>query len=361
MSDLDQVRLLLAGTDPLPEGSCAGAAEAPQGRALLARILASPGGTQVAKGRSRASTAPRRSLLSAAAAAAIALLVAGVVVLGPGGGSTPATAATPPVLPYETSGAAPAGPTLRRIAAAAAALPAPLESGPYRYVRTQSWAVNSAISGGRVTSVLAGQQSETWRLPDGTGRARTTAGENLVDRVGSRETLDAALARPADRDQDLAADGHTPPPLVDLDRLPTDTPAAFARAVEPGANTSLPVGALVAQYVRQVFAEQPVPPGARADIWRLLATVPGVTDRGTLTDRVGRQGTAITLDDDGTAHGLPEQYLFIIDPADGQLLEYDNVLTTDPGKLNVRVPAVLGLTVYLDAGYTSRPTGRPAQ
>lgn len=357
MNDLDEVRSLLAGTDPLHRDTRVDPARPPEAEAVLASILLTPRTASVTD-HHRAPSESRRSSRSLAAAAVVALLVAGAVVVGPGGGSTPAVAATPPVLPYETSSAEPASPVLLRISAAAAALPAEPAAGPYRYVRTQGWALNSAIGGGRVTSVLASQQRETWRLPDGTGRVRTTAGENLVDRIGSRETLDAALTERAASDEDLASDGYAPPPLVDIDRLPTGSPAAFALAVSSGANTDIPAGALVAQHIQQLFAEQPVPPQTRADIWQLLATVPGVTYRGELTDRVGRRGTAITIDDDGTAHGLPERYLFIIDPATGQLLEYDDILTTDPGKLNVRVPAILSLTVYLDAGYTTSPTGR---
>ena len=356
MSHRDEVRRVVGATDPLSRVSQGGAATTPHARALLADILATPRATADVEPRRRIS---RRSSLLVTAAAVLALLFAGAVVVGPGGGSTPAVAATPPVLPYETTSARPAGPTLERIAAATAAQPPQLRTGPYRYVRTESWALNSAVGGGRVTSVLSSQQRESWRLPDGTGRVRTTIGEDLVDRVGSRQTLDAVLSRPAVRDEDVSRDGRAP--LVDVDRLPTDSPAAFALAVDSGANTRIPAGALVAQFVEQLFTEQPVPPQARADVWRLLATLPGVTDRGQLTDRVGRRGTAITLDDDGTAHGLPARYLFIIDPASGQLLEYDDILTTDPGLLNVEVPAVLGLTVFLDAGYTSSTTSRPGR
>jgi len=361
MNDLDEVRSLLAGTDPLPEDGRADAARTTEARAVLAGILSAPR-TAAPTDRGSAPSVHRRSPLGlVAAAAVVALLVAGAMVVGPGGGSSPAVAATPPVLPYETTSTAPAGPVLGRIAAAAAALPTEPAAGPYRYVRTQRWALNSAVAGGRVTSVLASQQRETWRLPDGTGRVRTTAGENLVDRIGSRQTLEAALTERPASDESLASDGYVPPPLADVDRLPTGSPAEFALAVSSGANTGIPAGALVAEHIQQLFAEQPVPPQARAGIWRLLATVPGAAYRGELADRVGRRGAAITVDDDGTAHGLPARYLFIIDPATGELLEYDNILTTDPGALNVRVPAIVSLTVYLEAGRTASPTGRPGE
>jgi len=361
MIDLTAIRSLVGPTDPLDEhAQHAGGAASPQAQALLASILATPRAAPVAPLGSRGAGSDSRSRPVLVAAAVVGLLVVGVAMVGPGA-STPAVAATPPVLPFATSSGTPAAPTLKRIAAAAEALAVWPAAGPYRYVRTEGWTLNSAVGGGRVTSVLASQQVETWRLPDGSGRTRTTSGANLVDRVGSTETLDAALTKPATREQSLPSADYVPPPLLDLNRLPYGDATALAMAVEHDTNYQIPAGPHLADAIAHLFAEQPVPSAARAKLWRLFATLPGVTDRGELTDRVGRRGTAITLDDDGTAHGLPERYLFIIDPATGQLLECDDVLTTDPGKLNVRVPAILSLTIYLDAGYTTTPTRRPGQ
>lgn len=287
------------------------------------------------------------------------LIVAGVLVIGPGGGSQSAYAATPPVLPYTTTAIAPGGPVLDRIAAAADhQLPPLLRTGPYRYVRTEGWALNSAVSGGHVTSALESHQSEAWRLPGGRGRIRATTGESLVDRVGSRRTL-AVLAKPAKQTIILGQGDYQLEPLLNLATLPYQDPSAFAMAVQRDTNARIPAGAHLGEAIAALFQEQPIPSADRAKVWRLLATIPGVTYRGQLADRIGRPGMAITLDDDATAFGLPGRYLYIIDPATGQLLEYDDILTTDPGKLNVRVPAILGLTVYIDAGYTATTTSRP--
>ncbi len=367
MNDVTDIRSLVGPTDPLKRAPADPTTDVAQARAALARVLRVP--RQVAE-RRLVSSVPGRDRwprLVQASAAAVALLVTGAVVVGavvvgPGGRGSPAVAATPPVLPYAPGAGTPAAGRLQRIAAAAAALPSEPVTGEFRYVRTEGWALNSAIGGGDVTSVLASSQTEAWRLPDGSGRSRTTTGESLVDRIGSTETLDAVLREPALREEDLTVEaGYSPQPLPDLDRLPYGDATAFAMAVNRNTNDEIPAGAHLAEAIKQLFAEQPVSPSARAKVWQLLATIPGVADRGQLTDRVGRTGMAITLDDDGTAHGLPEQYLLIIDPATGQLLEHDTVLTTDPGALNVRVPAILGLTVYLDAGYTDDTRSRPGQ
>lgn len=357
MTDLLTVRRLVGPADPLRDVPTSTGTSA-QAQGVLAAIVAAPRSSVVA---ARQVGADRRPWLLTAAAGVVALLVAGAVVIGPGAGSPPAVAATPPVLPYASASGTPAGDVLRQIAATADALPAARPAGRYRYVRTQGWNLNSATAGGRVTSVLASTQTETWRLPDGSGRTRTTSGENLVNRVGSQQTLQAALTKPASRDEYLPSPSYTPPPLLDLDQLPYDDATALAMAIERDTNDQIPAGAHLAAAVAHLFAEQPVPPSVRAKLWRLLATLPGMTHRGDLTDRVGRKGTAVTLDDDGSAHGLPQQYLFIIEPATGQLLEFDNVLTIDPGALNVPIPAILSLTVYLQHGYTHTGETRPAQ
>lgn len=364
MNDLQAIRTLMSGSDPAATRP-ASAAEAGSVRTQVleqprsghgSARRSSPG--RPVRGDRSAPIRPRLRPALLLLIAGLALAVVGSAVLPFGSSGTRAVAATPPVLPLPVGAGGPAAPVLRAIADAARALPPATPAGPYRYVRAQSWGLNTAVAGGRATSVLSGTQHETWRLPDGTGRVRTTPGEDLVDLVGSRETLDALLRDRKATDRRISQDTSAQP-LPDPAVISTVSPTAFARSVKPGANVNAPAGALVAQYVNELFSGQPVPPATRAAVWRLVATLPGASNRGTVLDRTGRHGVAITLDDDGSAHGLPERYLFVISQDDGQLLEQDTVLTTDPGKLNVKVPAVLELTVFVDAGYTLNDQDRP--
>lgn len=204
--------------------------------------------------------------------------------------------------------------------------------------------------------MLTSSQSESWLTPQGVGRYRIATGQNLVTRIGDQETLDAALREPSLRETAVtAADAR---PLIDPDQLRYEDPTAFALSVDPTINVSLPPSILLVEAIGTLYASQPVPPQVRAKIWRLLATVPAVTTNGSTEDRTGRRGTVITVPDDGSAHGLAGRHELVIDPASGQLLELDNVLT-EAGGLNIDVPAVTTLSVYLDHGYTQRPQGRP--
>lgn len=353
MNATDDLRAAITRADPLAGRADAGATHDPVARALLERIVATPRNPQPV--RSARPVRQRRWALLAVAGAAAMLLVVGLT-LWPGVGAAPALAATPPLLPISTTETGRGAPMLEQIAATTEALPAEPVTGPYRYVRTEGWALNSAITDTGATSVLASSQSESWLTSQGVGRYRTATGQNLVARVGSQETLDALLREPAVRETTIAAADARP--LVDPAQLSFEDPTAFALSVDPTINASLPPSILLVEAIGALYASQPVPPAVRAQVWRLLAAVPGVTTNGTTEDRVGRSGTVITVPDDGSAHGLAGRHEMVIDPASGQLLEYDDIIT-EAGGLNVDVPAVLGLTVYLDHGYTQRPEGTP--
>jgi hypothetical protein len=349
VNDLEAVRRLISHADPVAESEDLrlGTAEA---SALLEAVRQSS---------ARPRRVPRRAVLTAGLAAAAA--TGAVVVLDPFR-SSPAAAATPPLIPYSLPAGTPGAEELRRIADRTEALPAEPVTGEFRYVRYEGWFLNSAVSGGKTTSALDSSISETWYRPDGTGRERMAPGLSLVDRVGSRETLEAVTGEPSTSDRMMThdmPDGITPTPLPDAQHLDTSGVRAFARAAIEGADLSIPSGPLLVQGIDELFRRQPVPPRTRAGVWRLLSAVPELIYRGEVTDRAARRGAAFTIDDNGDAHGLPEQYLLVIDPDTGRLLEYDDILTTDPGALNVRVPAVLELKIFLAEGYSTTTSTRP--
>jgi hypothetical protein len=85
----------------------------------------------------------------------------------------------------------------------------------------------------------------------------------------------------------------------------------------------------LAGAIFQVVEAEPLPPGVRAAIFRLLAGVaasPGrgyrVVDLGTATDRLGRTGVAIGFElQNGTLPGLQDLVMLIFDPRTGALLD----------------------------------------
>ena len=100
--------------------------------------------------------------------------------------------------------------------------------------------------------------------------------------------------------------------------------------------------------VTDLWKQQAPPPALQAAMLRVLATQPGLVNRGTVTDRAGRTGVAVSIDSSYT--GLPTRYTLILDPTTGMLLDYEEMLTTTAGKINVPIPSVVSYTVWINYG-----------
>lgn len=69
-----------------------------------------------------------------------------------------------------------------------------------------------------------------------------------------------------------------------------------------------------------------------------------------MTDRAGRRGQAFAYDVD---RSLPKRWILIVGSQDGRLLALEEVLTKEAGKLNIRPPAVIGYTLFLNQEWTA--------
>jgi hypothetical protein len=327
------VRRLLGSADPTDGRPLTTASDR---RADLDRILAGPQPRQ-------ARPVVRRLVASAAALVLLALIGLQFVPM-----PRPAYAATPPPLQY-TGGAGPARQLLTDIAQKAAAAPDPARTGDYEHLVVQSWSLWTQVDDERVTSAIIPSRAESWRGPDNSGR-RATRYEEPQFTSTSNEWLWRAqnLLRDAldPRSEDYPA-GQFPamwadqPPAGDLD--------AWLHVGHPKENG--PYETIVA--VTDLARERLLTPAARAAALRIVAQLPGLTYDGTGTDRAGRAGAAFSMTTDRS--GLPTRHTLILDPATGSLLGYEQMLTTDAGKLNVQAPAVIGYETYLTADYTAFP------
>jgi hypothetical protein len=333
------VREAVDAVNPVP----AGRPDAPldlRAREDLAHILATPRDLAPAAGpaaagapaaRRAAGRRPGRLGLAVALATVVAVALS-VAALGPDlGRDRPAGgayAATPPVLAYTPAGQDAAA-ALRRIADRTATLPDTTGDGRYALVETRSWNLFTRVEGGeRVTSAVVESRTSTWTADDGSGRVMDVyrvpgKGPHVED--DTRRAGELALMWP-------------------LRSLPADD-AALARELErnhPVENG--PAERLVA--VADAYRQMPLAPDVRAAVLRYLATTPGLTLTGRVTDRAGREGIAVSVESDYS--GLPTRYTLIFDPDDGRLLGTEDMLTTTAGKLGVRVPSVISYTVFLD-------------
>jgi hypothetical protein len=107
--------------------------------------------------------------------------------------------------------------------------------------------------------------------------------------------------------------------------------------------------------------EQPVPSNVESTILRVLATSPGLINSGTVVDRAGRPGVAVSLDSRNPpgVSGPRMRYTLIFSPSTGSLLGEEETLIGNPGKLDVPRGAVLDYTVFLSSSYVDSSPTRP--
>jgi hypothetical protein len=244
-------------------------------------------------------------------------------------------AATPRPLVYGAALPPSGDAVLLALSAAAARQPAPAPSGrtQYAYVRREWWRLAARRSGKPPPAKVLPTVTQSWTAPDGAGRIlRITA------HPGASRTEDATVAA-----------GHPLPGL-------STRPAVLVGRFGFGYPTSTPPAG---EFVR--FADladsQPVPPAVEATILRLLARIPDVVNSGTVTDRAGRPGVAVSLQSDYT--GTEILYTLIFATATGQILEADETLTGDPGALDVPQGSVIAYTTFLASSRVAGTTAPP--
>ncbi|GAA3396661.1 CU044_5270 family protein [Cryptosporangium minutisporangium] len=343
----DDLRRLFGPLDPAPaEARSAGRIDEADRDADLRTILGSgaPGAQRAVPPRGARPTRRRAFLVGAAAAAVLAGTTPIAVKLL--GSDEAAYAATPPPLTFRQTPVAPAAPALERIAARTTSLPDDTGEGRYRHITVVGWYLDSATRGGTTTSAVVPRKTEKWLAEDGSGRSVTTTQPATFESEDDRHWW-SRLGEDDDRTVQTWSVGEyygtwKQPAPTDPRQM-----TQFLRINHPVANG--PAGVFTA--VTDLCREQVLTPPQRAALLRSLATVPGLRAAGSVTDRSGRHGEAFLLD--SAYSGLPTQYTVIVDPANGRLLGWEQMLTKDAGRLNVRIPAVLTYETLTRSEYTS--------
>jgi hypothetical protein len=248
-------------------------------------------------------------------------LLAATFILVPHGGGGSAYAATPPLLQYQTTAAAPSGQELLRQLAVLAERQSPKPAGRYDFVKTRGWYYEVSVDErGAVTGQLDPTFLQQWIAPDGSGRLEETR--------SGRTTLN-----------DSAAGGFAGPQA-----WPTDPAALRAQLAKSHPN----YGTFESfTAVGDIWSVQVVSPRLQAGLLRMLAGERELTNAGTVTDRIGRSGVAVSTE--SSHNGLKTRYTLIFDPKTGMLLDFEQVLL-ESGKLPVKVPATFSYTVWITTG-----------
>ena len=315
----DMTRQLLRGSDPVPVEVTTGTAGDPIGRATLTRILAIP------RNQPPPGLRPRRGWrLAAVVATGAVVLLAVTFILVPHGGGGSAYAMTPPLLQYQTTAAAPSGQVLLRQLAVLAERQPPKPAGRYDYGKTRGWYLDFRVARGSTTGQLDPTFRQQWTAPDGSGRLQETR--------SGRTTLN----------DNFAAGG-----LAGPQEWPTDPASLRAELAKSHPNYGTFEWFTA---VGDVWNVQVVSPRLQAGLLRMLADERQLTNAGTVTDRIGRTGVAVSTESRNS--GLNTRYTLIFDPNSGMLLDFEQVLL-EAGKLPVKVPATSSYTVWVTTGHVN--------
>jgi len=309
---------------------------------ILQRVLSRPSADiNVAPLRQR--RLPRRWIATAAGVAAATIGIAVAATLNPST-TAPASAETPAMLSFGTSsvqavaaGKAPsAHDTLIEISERAATLPAVPQPAATQRVSSYAWFLNTQVDAeGESTQVLAPTFVVTELAADGSmhNEERRAPALDLQGRVIDPNTYPAGGASSVD---DLPA-GTLDPALPWT--LPRTTPeleaALLAQVSGMECSTDGERAACLYSAVRELYDRWFVPADLSAAVWRVMASEPAVANLGTTTDRLGRSGDAIAVRVPASETG--EVDVMVIDPASGQMLGWEQALTTTPnGKPTVQ-------------------------
>jgi RNA polymerase sigma-70 factor (ECF subfamily) len=300
--------------------------------------------------RMEAETRPRprrwiRSLVPAGAAAG-AIAAAAVLIGLPGvrGGETASAASV----------------ALREAAEVASVQqpPSPLEADEFVYTKS----VNAYLStmadtnGESVYSVLLPRVREIWLASDGNGWLSERSGEPTFLSAGDREGWVAAGRPPLGNETTelrLQSDDVPGTPNVSP-TLPEDPDALYRHIEERAAGYGNRLHEEMFTLVGDALRETSATPVQRAALYEVAARIPGVELVGSVTDRAGRDGTAVAMRDDVT--GI--RHTLIFDPETSALLEEEEVVLADNG-FDYPEGTVIGYATYLESAVVDKMKKRP--
>ena len=163
---------------------------------------------------------------------------------------------------------------------------------------------------------------ENWIAEDGSGRIRESLEQPIFLSRAERETFIAGGYQVFAINEDFGPDGLTPrliPATFGVDSLPTDVDVLrelLRKKAEQDGYGLWRTEARMFMHIRDLLRDPLTPPEARAALFEVAATLPGIELIGEATDQAGRTGFAIALTDLWVMREI-----VIFDPATSALLE----------------------------------------
>jgi len=282
----------------------------------------------------------RRLVLASAAGVAVlgaaAVLVGSHVGQAPGPGALRAVIGMPDALAFTAADRRPsAADELERIAARAAGQHEPANGT--QHIGYTGWDLWTTVGGGRTTSIVIPTRTELVRRADGSATLTTVHTEPLLRTRADVEAWNRE-GRPGESER---PESTTDVAFAYPGTAPSETAAMAAYLQQGHPPENGPAETLVA--ITDLLREQVLGPAQRAAVLRVLAGVPGLQYAGETVDRADRRAEAFTL---RSSHGgLRNDLTLVVDPATGRILDEVELLL-EAGKLNIKVPAVIGYTSY---------------
>jgi hypothetical protein len=195
---------------------------------------------------------------------------------------------------------------------------------------------------------------EIWIKPDGSGRIIESHGEPIWFGPADLAAWQAAgspdfhITHHSDTRFGPTLPGVAPGSLYyeDVDVLPTD-PGALRRVIDQraaanGGSTDYERFTIIGDLLRETVAA----PKVRAALYHVAAGLNGVELVGSVRDRAGRTGTAMSMTNAQSSRG-PERRVLIFDPRTSALLGEEDVLLQKADWLDADPPIVIGYNTYL--------------
>ncbi|MCO5310353.1 MAG: hypothetical protein M9891_13925 [Austwickia sp.] len=301
-------------------------------RTDLATILATP--RAAPKGLRWLPRPAMRPRWVAVAASVVVIVVAALAWSGLGRTPAPAFAVTPPPLAIQQQPGLATDEAWQRLIGAAQGS---TEGGSVRgRVAWTEWSLWTRVDDNLVTSAI---------VPVAVQRTPTAAGTiRQVKRWATPWIADGAPATVENvHPGEVVSEGELEFNGPFTEQPPTDAGAmgAYLSVGHPIAAQGTPE-AIVA--VEDLNFDWSLGREARISVLQYLRQQPGLTFAGITRDRLHREGWAFAIQSDHG--GLPVVQTVVFDPLDGRLLDVEEMLTTNPGKLNVAVPAVISYTAF---------------
>jgi len=291
----------------------------------------------------------RRALAFLGAAVAIVL---GLAIVWPGWpGSTPhAVAATPPLLAFPDVATGrfpedgePARERLLQLAAAVERQPDPAPE-PVQRVVVSAWFTSSEeTADGSMSSSLAAVTRESNFAPDGTMYVVESRGPELDQHGRVKDPANESEA-PVTVEESFESNDPGPRFAEELSADPRRLREQLDARQDPQTCGAVPASCLVVETI-DLFHNYVVRPGLSAALWRTLATEPGVTYVGEVSDRLDRPADAFAaLGLDRTTH-----LLIFLDPETGLYLGDEEVLTEPSDAFGFDPPAVISFSALVES------------